>query len=195
MRYQHQHAGRSAFGCLIILDKNLKKHSGGTVLENIVVLNDSKIISCILNKAFLTFAQEFNFTKENAPNHLAFINPDGVEAWLNNGLKMYGYKIEDKIFGCAGYSYFKDQIYLIERVATLPEYRNLGVGKKLMNFIEKKIKEIGGKIAEIHVTDKNTVLREWYKKQGYVEIRIDEVKIPGIEIVPFKACVMNKEFN
>ena len=61
-------------------------------MEKIVNLNDSKIISYILNKAFLAFAQEFNFTKENAPNHLAFINSDGVAAWLKNGLKMYGYK-------------------------------------------------------------------------------------------------------
>jgi ribosomal protein S18 acetylase RimI-like enzyme len=162
-------------------------------MENIVELNDSKIITNILNRAFLAFAQEFNFTKENAPNHLAFINSDGVEIWLNKGLKMYGYKIDDKIIGCAVYSYHKNQIYLIERLATLPEYKNLGVGKKLMEFIENKIKNICGKNAEIHVTDKNTVLREWYKKQGYVEIRIEEVNIPGIAIVPFKACVMNKK--
>jgi ribosomal protein S18 acetylase RimI-like enzyme len=162
-------------------------------MENIVELNDSIIITNILNRAFLTFAQEFNFTKENAPNHLAFINSDGVEAWLNNGLKMYGYKINDRIIGCAGYSYYKDKIYLIERLATLPEYRNLGVGKKIMKFIENRIKNIGGRIVEIHVTDKNTALREWYKKQGYVEIRIEEVHIPGMATLPFKACVMNKD--
>jgi ribosomal protein S18 acetylase RimI-like enzyme len=162
-------------------------------MENITELFDSKIITYILNKAFLAFAQEFNYTKENAPNHLAFINSDGVEVWLKNELKMYGYKIDDKIIGCVGYSYHEDQVYLIERLATLPEYRNLGIGKKLMEFIENEIKNIGGKIAEIHVTDKNTVLREWYKKQGYVEIGIEEVHIPGMATLPFKSCVMNKK--
>jgi ribosomal protein S18 acetylase RimI-like enzyme len=162
-------------------------------MRNITELFDSKIITNILNRAFLAFAQEFNFTKENAPNHLAFINSDGVEAWLNNGLKMYGYKSDDKIIGCVGYSYHNDQIYLIERLATLPEYRNLGIGKKLMEFIENEIKNIDGKIAEIHVTDKNIVLREWYKKQGYMEIGIEEVHIPGIATLPFKACIMSKE--
>jgi ribosomal protein S18 acetylase RimI-like enzyme len=122
--------------------------------------------------------------------HITF---DIIEIWLDKGLKMYGFKVDDKIVGCAGYSLREDEIYLIERVATLPEYRNLGIGKRLMEFIEDKIRNIGGKIVEIHVTDKNTVLRNWYKKQGYVDIRIDEVKIPGIEKVPFEACVMNKE--
>jgi ribosomal protein S18 acetylase RimI-like enzyme len=162
-------------------------------IESIVELNDSKTIAYILNRAFMDFAKEFNFTKENATNHLAFINSDGIEVWLDKGLRMYGYKMDDKIIGCAGYSYYNDQVYLIERLATLPEYRNLGIGKKIMKFIEDKIKINNGKIAEVHVTDSNIVLREWYKKQGYVEIRIEEVNIPRIERVPFKAYVMNKE--
>ena len=37
-------------------------------MKNIVELHDSKIITSILNTAFLTFAQEYNFTRENAPN-------------------------------------------------------------------------------------------------------------------------------
>jgi ribosomal protein S18 acetylase RimI-like enzyme len=85
-------------------------------------------------------------------------------------------------------------VFLLDE-AYAPEYRNLGVGKGLMEFLENRIKNIGGKIAEIHVTDKNTVLREWYKRQGYIEMGIKEVKIPGVTIVPFKACVINKELN
>jgi len=104
------------------------------------------------------------------------------------GLKMYGYKTDDNIVGCAGYSYYKEDIYFIERLAILPEYRHLGVGKKLMKYVENKIKDIGGKIVEIHVVDKNIVLREWYKKLNYMEIRIDEIKT-----LPFNSCVMNKE--
>ena len=42
-------------------------------------------------------------------NHIAFIDPDGVEVRLNNGLKMYGHIIGDKIIGCGGYSYYEDQ--------------------------------------------------------------------------------------
>jgi ribosomal protein S18 acetylase RimI-like enzyme len=159
-------------------------------MENIIEINDSKIITDILNKAFITVAHQFNFTKENAPTFPAFINSDRIDGFLQKGLKVYGYKNNDLIIGCVGYSYYKDQIYFIERLATLPEYRHLGIGKKLMEFIEKRIIEIGGRIAEIHVVDKNIVLREWYKKLNYLEIRIDE-----IETLPFNSCVMNKELK
>jgi diamine N-acetyltransferase len=157
-------------------------------MENIVEINDSKIITDILNKAFLTVAQQYNFTKENASTFPAFINNDRIENSLNNGLKMYCYKNDSQIIGCVGYSFYKEQIYFIERLATLPEFRHLGVGKKLMQFVESKIMEIGGKIVEIHVVDKNIVLREWYKKLNYMEIRIDEIKT-----LPFNSCVLNKE--
>jgi ribosomal protein S18 acetylase RimI-like enzyme len=162
----------------------------GGEMKNIIEIYDSKIIVNILNRAFLTVAKEFNFTKENASNHPAFIDSDKVKVLLDKGLKMYGYKEDDQIIGCVGYSYFKNQKYFIERLATLPEYRHLGIGKKLMEFIENEIRKIGGKIIEIHVVDKNTVLREWYKKQKYIEIRIDK-----IETLPFNSCVMNKDLK
>ena len=154
-------------------------------MENVFEIKDSKIITDILNKAFMTVAQEYGFTKENAPTFPAYMDSDRIENSMNNGLKMYGYIINDKIIGCVGYSNYKEQIYFIERLATLPEYRHSGIGKKLMEFAEDKIKEIGGKTIEIHVVDKNYVLREWYRKLNYVEIRIDEIKT-----LPFKSCVM-----
>ena len=157
-------------------------------METIIEIKDSIIITDILNKAFLTVAQKYNFTKENAPTFPAFINSDKIENSLNNGLKMYGYNKNDIIIGCAGFSYYKEDIYFIERLATLPEYRHLGVGKKLMEYVENKIRDIGGKVVEIHIVDKNILLKEWYKKMHYLEIRIDEIKA-----LPFNSCVMNKK--
>jgi len=59
-------------------------------MENIMEIKDSKIITGILNKAFITVALQFNYTKENAPKFPAFIESNIIENGLNNGLKMYG---------------------------------------------------------------------------------------------------------
>jgi len=156
-------------------------------MENIMEIKDSKIITGILNKAFITVALQFNYTKENAPKFPAFIESNIIENGLNNGLKMYGYYLDDQIIGCVGYSFYKDNMYFIERLATLPEYRHKGIGKILMEYVENIIKENNGKIIEIHVVDENKRLIDWYKKLNYKEIRVDEIKT-----LPFNSYVMNK---
>jgi ribosomal protein S18 acetylase RimI-like enzyme len=157
-------------------------------MENIIELNDSKIITEIINNAFITVAKQYNFSKENAPRFPAFIDSNIIDENIKNGLKMYGYRKNDQIIGCAGYKYYKDQIYFIERLATLPENRHLGIGRKLMEYLENIIKNNGGKTVEIHVVDKNIVLIEWYKKLNYKYVRVDEIKS-----LPFNSYVMNKE--
>ena len=136
-------------------------------MENIMEIKDSKIIKGILNKAFITVALQFNYTKENAPKFPAFIESNIIENGINNGLKMYGYYLDNQIIGCIGYSFYKDNMYFIERLATLPEYRHKGIGKTLMEYVENKIKENDGEIIEIHV--------------------VDEIKT-----LPFNSYVMNK---
>ena len=85
--------------------------------------------------------------------------------------------------------------YTIQQIkpflATLPEHRHLGVGRKLMGFVENKIIENNGKIAEIHVVDINDVLIEWYKKLSYRQIRVEKLAGIPVELL-FNFCVMNK---
>ena len=159
-------------------------------MENIIEIKDSKIITNIINRSFMTIALQYNLTKENAPRHAAFINHDVIETQLNKGFKMYGYTINGQLVGCVGYWIDDNEINHIERLATLPEYRHLGIEKKLIGFIENIIMENGGKIAEIHVMDKNIKLIEWYKKLKYSITRINELKH-----FPFNSCVMNKILN
>ena len=161
-------------------------------MENITELYDSHLITDILNKAFMTVAIQYNFTKETVERFPAFMESVVIDNQLKNGLKMYGYKEDNKIVGCAGYSFYNDKVYMIERLGTLPEYRHKGIGKKLMEFIENKIRKNGGKIAEIHVVDINEVLIEWYKNKNYKQIRTDKL-YDGERKLPFNSCVMNKE--
>ena len=158
------------------------------MIDRIVEIRDSQIIKAVVNKSFMTVAQAYNFTKENAPGFPAFVNEKRIDDQLKNGLKMYAYEMNEKIIACVGYSCNKDSVFLIERLATWPEYRHLGIGKKMMKFIETQIIENSGKTAEVHIVDKNTVLKEWYKKIGYKEIRIEAP--PSL---PFKVCIMQKD--
>jgi ribosomal protein S18 acetylase RimI-like enzyme len=164
---------------------------GGNV-ERIVELDDSAIVTQILHMSFITVAIQFNFTKEKVPFFPAFITEDIIENQMSNGLKMYGYDISGKVVACIGYSQMNETTALIERFATMPDYRHFGIGKKLMTFIENKIKEAGGEIAEIHVISINEELIEWYVKLGYKIIRMDKLA-DGDKKLPFDLCVMNRK--
>ena len=148
---------------------------------------DSIIITKIINDSFITVAYEYGYTKENAPTFSAFINNSKIEEQIKDGLKIYVYKFENKNIGCVGFSFCENRKYLIERLAVLPEYRHKNIGRKLMEFIENKIKEIGGKISEVHIVNNNIKLKKWYKTLGYKEERIVEYKH-----LPFKVGILDK---
>ncbi|ULQ59774.1 GNAT family N-acetyltransferase [Brucepastera parasyntrophica] len=142
-------------------------------MEHITEISDSGRITEIVNKAFMTVARQFNYTKENASHFPVFAEKEEICRQLESGLKMYGYVKDDEIIACIGYSYQENQKYLIERLATLPEYRHLGIGTKLLDFAEQKIRDRDGKTAEVHIVDNNKVLKVWYKKLSYKESRIE----------------------
>jgi N-acetylglutamate synthase-like GNAT family acetyltransferase len=144
----------------------------------------------LINTSFMTVANEYGFTKRNTPTFPAFIGYDIIENEIKNGLKIFGYKKNNKIIGCVGHTKYTDEIYKIKRLAVLPEYRHRGIGKKLLQDIESKIKRDGGKISEVHIVNENEQLKKWYIKNKYEGIKIE--KINGL---PFKVCIMQKEIG
>jgi ribosomal protein S18 acetylase RimI-like enzyme len=167
-----------------------KEHIVEKFDENIIEIKDSIIITRIINESFITVANEFGYTKENAPTFGAFIKKDVIENDFKYGTKIYGFKKDNTIVGCAGHSKNKNGLYEIKRLAVLPEYRHLGIGKKLLLFNENIIKSIGEKFVEVHIVDNNKLLKEWYKNNGYKETGIEIIKW-----LPFKSCIMKKELN
>lgn len=68
---------------------------------------------------------------------------------------------------CRFYKNPNDGVFVIGRVAVLPEYRKQNFGKKIMEIAEKSIAELGGEKAflssQLHA-------KEFYKKCGYSPI-------------------------
>ncbi|KMQ51706.1 acetyltransferase (GNAT) family protein [Chitinispirillum alkaliphilum] len=150
-------------------------------------LMESEKIVMIVNKSFLTVAQTFGYTKETVPSFPAFIGKDVIDEQIDNGLKMFGYFENSELIGVAGYNHHHENIYMIKRLAVLPQYRHKGVGKVLIEHVENQILMEKGEIAEVEIVNNNLQLKNWYKKLGYEEIRID-----NYDNLPFKACVMDK---
>jgi len=78
--------------------------------------------------------------------------------------------------------------FYIEKMAVLPDCRHQGIGKLLMDFASNRIAELGGRYISVSLINSNTVLKNWYCQQGYVEC-----SIKTFEHLPFDVCFMEKK--
>lgn len=151
---------------------------------------DLSTIVKVLNLSHGTIARDFNFTKEDNPTNNAFIDEKTLREQLNNGIELYGLKMNNRLVGCIAIEKSKREAdtYYIEKVSVLPEFRHQGIGVRLMDFATDKIKNAGGKIISIALIDSNSKLKKWYLSQGFVETGFKD-----FEHLPFRVCFMRKE--
>lgn len=151
---------------------------------------DLSTIVKVLNLSHGTIARDFNFTKEDNPTNNAFIDEKTLREQLNNGIELYGLKMNNRLVGCIAIEKSKREpsTYYIEKVSVLLEFRHQGIGVRLMDFATAKIKDAGGQIISIALIDSNTKLKKWYLSQGFIETGFKD-----FEHLPFRVCFMRKE--
>ena len=151
---------------------------------------DLSTIVKVLNLSHGTIARDFNFTKEDNPTNNAFIDEKTLREQLNNGIELYGLKMNNRLVGCIAIEKSKREpdTYYIEKVSVLPEFRHQGIGVRLMDFATAKIKDAGGRIISIALIDSNRKLKSWYLSQGFIETGFKD-----FEHLPFRVCFMRKE--
>ncbi|MDC7124576.1 MAG: GNAT family N-acetyltransferase [Spirochaetales bacterium] len=149
-----------------------------------------KEIQNIIQKSFLTVADDFGFTKENAPTNPAFISLDKVKESIENGTEFFIAKDSDNKAGCIAIE--KDpkseDNYFLERLAVLPEHRHNRIGQKLLDYAASEIKKRNGISAGIAIVDENKRLKEWYINYGF--------KVNGVKTfphLPFTVCFLSLE--
>lgn len=128
----------------------------------------------LLNLAFSTVASEFNLTKQNCPPNNAFIISEELKPQLTEVKKFYCYFLDTIPVGFIAIekSMRAENLYYIKNVAVHSEYRHKNIGKQLMAFAIKRIKDQGGNAISIGIIDSNSCLKEWYKQLGFKETLI-----------------------
>ena len=80
-------------------------------------------------------------------------------------------EIKDKIVGYI-IAYPRKDFGDFNSVAVDKKYRNLGIGKKLVNFMLEKFKKLGLKRAFLEVRTKNKITISFYRNLGFKIIKI-----------------------
>lgn len=156
--------------------------------KNIEKQEELKKSVLVISNSFLTVVNEFNLTKENAPTNAAFIKPDDLKALLDKGVILIGVFENEEQVGFVAIEKSKENTYYMEKLAVLPEFRHLGIGKEIMDYVFSYVRSNGGQKVGIGIINENTVLKKWYERYGFKETGLKQ-----FNHLPFTVCFMEKE--
>ena len=145
-------------------------------IEKVILREQINICLDIIHKSFATVATDFNLTKENCPNHTAFMPIEKLEMQFDNGNPMFLYKYENEFVGYFSLN-LKESCVELNNLSVLPEYRHLGIGANIVNYAKNYVKNnlCANKI-DIGIIEENEVLKNWYEQLGFVHIGTKKIK-------------------
>ena len=125
----------------------------------------------VIRTSFMTVADEFGFTVENAPRFVAFATTDDkLYSQIDSEHRpMYGYFSENgRIIGYYSLLLLENNECELNNLCVLPEYRHRNIGSALFADACAKAKDKGCEKLVFSIVEENEKLRKWYEKQGAV---------------------------
>ena len=124
----------------------------------------------LIRKSFQTVADEFGFTRENAPRFTAFATTE--ERLIRHMDVEHRLMFLDEEGGgiCGYYSLLLRDRNECElgNLSVLPEYRHKGIGGKLLQHAMKTAREQNCTVMNLSIVEENLSLRKWYEGYGAI---------------------------
>ena len=144
----------------------------------------------LIRSSFMTVADEYGITKENAPRFTAFaVSEDRLYRHMDQEHRLMFAAEEDGVI-CGYYSLLIQENGECElnNLAVLPQYRHRGIGRQLLEHSYTAAKNMGCRTMNIGIVEENTVLRKWYEENGAIHIGTEK-----FDFFPFTCGYMRRE--
>ena len=124
----------------------------------------------VIRESFQTVADEFGFTRENAPRFTAFAITEEWLQWQMFGEHrlMFVDEEDGRIRGYYSLQLKETGEYELGNLAVLPEFRHRGIGGEMLKHAMDTARAQGCKVIKLGIVEENTVLRKWYERNGAV---------------------------
>ena len=124
----------------------------------------------VIRRSFQTVADEFGFTEENAPRFAAFATDENRLIWQMDYQHRLMFLDEENSVIRGYYSLLLKQDGECElgSLSVLPEFRHRGIGTGLLRHSVSIARTHGCRIMLLSIVEENTVLRQWYERNGAV---------------------------
>ena len=158
-------------------------------------INKNNVPECVkvIRESFMTIAEQFGFTIENAPRFTAFATTEERLLYQmdNEPRFMFGYFDSDgKIIGYYSLLMQDKGECELSNLCVLPEYRHKKIGQELLQYAYRQAKAHERNKINIGIVEENAVLRKWYENAGFVHIGTEK-----FDFFPFTCGYMVKELN
>ncbi len=158
-------------------------------------INKDNVPECVkvIRESFMTIAEQFGFTIENAPRFTAFATTEERLLYQmdNEPRFMFGYFDSDgKIIGYYSLLMQDKGECELSNLCVLPECRHKKIGHELLQDAYRQAKAHERNKINIGIVEENTVLRKWYENAGFVHIGTEK-----FDFFPFTCGYMVKELN
>jgi ribosomal protein S18 acetylase RimI-like enzyme len=141
----------------------------------------------VIRESFITVANQFKLTRENAPSNAAFIELEDLLKMKEKDIHLFGVFKDEIQIGFFTVEKNDNDLCYLNKLAVLPGYRHNGYGTKMLDFVFEYVKRArGGKIF-IGIINENLVLKNWYIQNGFIE-----TVIKNYPHLPFEVCLMEK---
>ncbi len=143
----------------------------------------------VIRESFKTVALEFGLNEDNCPTHPSFITLDKLLE-LKGKAKLFGLFLKDRQAGFVAVEKADDRVYYLDKLAVLPGCRHKSYGRRLVEFVVTYVQEQGGQKVSLGMISESTVLKNWYKKLGFIE-----AGTKNFEHLPFTVCFMDRSLT
>lgn len=133
---------------------------------------ENQLAECVqvIRESFLTVADAFGFTMENAPGFTAFATTMDRLRWQMYGEKrpMFVCMAEDRVVGYYSLLVQEGNGCELNNLCVLPSHRHQGIGAQLLNHAFQTARALQCPIMHIGIVEENRQLRAWYESFGFV---------------------------
>lgn len=143
----------------------------------------------VIKESFLTVANEFGFTAENAPRFTAFATTEQRLSWQlkKENRPMYAFIADTRIIGYYFLALQENKECELNNLCVLPPFRHRGIGEKLLLHSFEVAKNLGCSKMNIGIVEENQLLKKWYESFGFKHIGTQE-----FDFFPFTCGYMER---
>lgn len=146
----------------------------------------------VIKESFITVANEFGFTVENAPSFTAFaMTEDKLKKQLfEEHRPMYAFYDQGAIVGYYSLLLQDNNECELNNLCVSPAYRHKGIGEELLTNAFKVAKELGCVKINVGIVEENKTLRKWYETFGFIHVGTQK-----FDFFPFTCGYMEKNLS